>query len=184
MLPVSVELRKCGPADLDLLREIGCQTFAETFGPQNTAEDLQAYLKSAFDPARLAAELGHPHSAFYLLYVDGFPAGYLKLNELDAQNDLMDPALLEIERIYVRASFQGRGLGRRLIEQALEVARERGKRAVWLGVWDQNFAAIEFYKKMGFAVTGTHPFVLGGDVQTDFMMTRELDGDQVGQVSK
>lgn len=171
-----VKLRKCGVADLEVLRELGCLTFAETFGPLNTAETMQAYLSSAFDPARLSAELGNPHCAFYLLSVDGCPAGYLKLNELDAQSDLKDPALLEIERIYVRASFQGRGLGRQLMQQALEIAAERHKRALWLGVWEHNPAAIEFYKKMGFVITGSHPFVLGTEEQTDYVMTRELAG--------
>jgi len=173
---MTVELRKCGLADLEVLCELGCQTFVETFGPLNTAETMQAYLSSAFDAARLSAELGNPHSAFYLLSADGCPAGYLKLNELDAQSDIKDPALLEIERIYVRASFQGRGLGQRLMQQALEVAAEQHKRALWLGVWEHNPAAIEFYKKMGFVITGSHLFVLGTEEQTDYVMTRELAG--------
>ena len=83
------------------------------------------------------------------------------MNEAPAQTDRNDPASLEIERIYVSGGFQGEGLGRYLMEQAIQIAVERKKKYIWLGVWEKNERAIRFYKRNGFYKTGTHSFVVG-----------------------
>jgi ribosomal protein S18 acetylase RimI-like enzyme len=41
-------------------------------------------------------------------------------------------------------------------------------------VWEHNPRAQRFYRKQGFETVGTHRFVLGTDVQTDEVMTREI----------
>ncbi|HEX7807692.1 MAG TPA: GNAT family N-acetyltransferase, partial [Thermoanaerobaculia bacterium] len=55
-----------------------------------------------------------------------------------------------------------------------DVARNANVQSVWLGVWEHNPRAIAFYEKCGFRITGKHPFLLGSDLQTDLVMTREL----------
>ena len=45
---------------------------------------------------------------------------------------------------------QGRGFGRRLIEQLLERLRERGSAGVHLGMWAANTRAFHFYQRLGF----------------------------------
>lgn len=115
-----------------------------------------------------------PLHRFFFLYVDDKLAGYLKLNEAPSQTDINDAESLEIERIYVLSCFQGAGLGRYLMEQAIRIAAEREKKYVWLGVWEKNEKAIRFYKKNGFYEIGTHSFVMGEDVQTDYIMKKDL----------
>lgn len=171
---MEVNIRKCTFADLDDLLEIATQTFDDTFRVWNTEANFEAYLSQAFTQEKFSAELAHPHSAFYFLYADGHLAGYLKLNVLDAQSDLQGPDSLEIERIYVRKELQGRGLGKKLLEFALGVARQSGKKAAWLGVWEKNDKAIAFYQSHGFRLSGTHGFMLGEDHQTDYIMKIDL----------
>ena len=167
-------LRRCTTEDLDALREFAIRVYYETFAHLNTKEDMDAYLEDAFNAERFGKEMLDPNSAFYLLYCGGQIAGYLKLNEAPSQTDINDPSSLEIERIYVAGGLQGEGLGGYLMEQAVSVAAERGKRYVWLGVWEKNEKAIGFYKKHGFYKTGTHTFVMGEDVQTDHIMRKDL----------
>lgn len=81
---------------------------------------------------------------------------------------------LEVERIYIRPAFKRRGLGKYLIDKAIEIARAQGKQLIWLGVWEHNVNAIAFYEKMGFVRTGAHSFFMGEDEQTDFIMTKKL----------
>jgi ribosomal protein S18 acetylase RimI-like enzyme len=57
----------------------------------------------------------------------------------------------------------------------IEEARQRGCDCVWLGVWEKNQRAIDFYQKWGFRVVGSHTFALGEDQQNDFVMELELD---------
>lgn len=60
------------------------------------------------------------------------------------------------------------------MEAVLTVAREAGAETVWLGVWEKNPRAIAFYEKCGFRITGSHPFLVGTDLQTDRIMTLAL----------
>ena len=135
---------------------------------------MEAYLSDAFDPARLEAELRNPDSDFFFLFKDGQLAGYLKINDGPAQTDRRDPQALEIERVYIRQSFQGMGLGKMLIEYALQIARQRGKPRAWLGVWEKNVHAIGFYERLGFVKAGMHSFFMGDEEQSDFVMKMEL----------
>ena len=167
-------LRNCTPEDFETLRALSIRTYYETFAHLNTAEDMTAYLEDAFNVERLTKEFNDANSSFYLLYADGNLAGYLKLNEALSQTDINDSDSLEIERIYVSSEFQGVGIGRYLMEQAIAIAKERNKKYVWLGVWEKNEKAIRFYKKNGFYEIGTHKFVMGKDVQTDYIMQKFL----------
>jgi diamine N-acetyltransferase len=168
-------IRPCDGTDLEALRNIAWQTYDDTFRHFNAAANMDAYLASAFSREKLQAELAHPHSTFFFLFLEGSLTGYLKLNDDTAQTDLNDPHALEIERIYVKRDFQGLGLGRALLGKAMDVARERKKRFVWLGVWEKNGNAIAFYKKMGFTQVGTHDFFMGTERQTDLVMRKEVE---------
>lgn len=101
------------------------------------------------------------------------------MNFPPSQTDINDPESLELERIYVRKQFKGRGLGRQLIEKTLILAEEKDCRFVWLGVWERNEAALEFYKKMGFAIFGNHSFRMGEELQNDFVLKKDLRTDSI-----
>ena len=59
-----------------------------------------------------------------------------------AQTDIHDEVSLEIERIYVRRKFQGQGFGAYLMENASQIALQRKKCYIWLGVWGKNDKAL------------------------------------------
>lgn len=57
--------------------------------------------------------------------------------------------------MYVRPAYRGLGLGERLIERILQLAREIGGIAVvQLGVGCENHGARALYERMGFKVYG------------------------------
>lgn len=166
--------KQCTSDDLYLLREFSYRTFDETFKHLNTPETMKAYLEQAFNYDKLRDELANRNSSFYLLFADKELAGYLKLNECEAQTDINDPQSIEIERIYVAKEYQGKGLGNILMTKALSIANDRGKLYVWLGVWEKNENGIRFYKKHGFYETGKHSFFMGEEEQTDFIFRKDL----------
>jgi diamine N-acetyltransferase len=171
---MNISIRPCLASELETLQKIGYETFDDTFRAWNKPENIDHYLAEAFHPERLFTELSNPDSHFFFLFVEDDLAGYIKVNVAPAQSDLNDPQSLEIERIYVRKSYKGKGLGTRLMDYALQLAVKMGKRYAWLGVWDRNSDAIAFYQKMGFTEVGRHPFMLGDDLQTDLIMRKEL----------
>ncbi|WP_026704365.1 GNAT family N-acetyltransferase [Flavobacterium soli] len=159
---------------IDQLQKIGRQTFYETFSEGNSEENMQDYLDTGFSLEKLTAELNDEHTNFYLAQLEGEVIGYLKLNFGTSQTELQDEKAVEIERIYVLKDFHGKKVGQLLYDKAIEVARERNAEYVWLGVWEENKRAIQFYKKNGFVAFDQHVFKLGDDEQIDIMMKLEL----------
>jgi ribosomal protein S18 acetylase RimI-like enzyme len=68
----------------------------------------------------------------------------------------------------------GKGIGKALMLKCIEIAREKKSDVLWLGVWENNQRAIDFYTKWGFEKFSTHIFMLGDDPQTDWLMKKEL----------
>ncbi|TDQ59798.1 ribosomal protein S18 acetylase RimI-like enzyme [Mesocricetibacter intestinalis] len=169
-----MQIRRLTISDLPQLRQIGIDTFRETFSCSNSAENMSAYLTQSFSLPRLQQELENPHSEFYFAERDNRIAGYLKLNSAQAQTELQDKRAVEIERIYVLQCWQGKGIGQKLYEFALNRAREQQAHYLWLGVWEHNHKALAFYRKNGFTEFDRHIFLLGEDKQRDIMMKRPL----------
>jgi ribosomal protein S18 acetylase RimI-like enzyme len=171
---MDIIVKKISIKDLAQLQKIGISTFSETFAEHNTKEDLEKYLKESFAADKLIAELENPDAAFYFAEVDDTVIGYLKINFGDAQTELKDNKSVEIERIYVLQAYHGKKIGQLLFNKAIEIAKEHQAHYVWLGVWEENHRALQFYKKNGFVQFDTHIFKLGNDEQTDIMMKLAL----------
>jgi diamine N-acetyltransferase len=169
-----IDIKKVTLDDIDQLQKIGRQTFYETFSTANTEENMKTYLGKDFALDKLAAELNDKNSEFYFATLGSNVIGYLKLNFGKSQTELQDNKALEIERIYVTKEFHGKRIGQILYDKAIEVARQRNAEYVWLGVWEENARAINFYKKNGFVEFDKHIFKLGNDEQTDIMMKLNL----------
>ena len=160
--------------DIKKLQTIAKQTFTETFGSQNTAEDLAKFLSEEYAFDKLKAEVENPESFYYFCYFEDELAGYLKLNVGAAQTEPDYPEALEIQRIYVLQKYQGKRIGLAMMQQALAVAKKLKKPQVWLGVWENNLKAQAFYQKSGFKKVGSHDFILGNDKQTDYILLKTL----------
>ncbi|MDG5788969.1 GNAT family N-acetyltransferase [Evansella sp. AB-P1] len=171
---MTIKIKNCTLEDLQILQIVSVETFQDTFRNQNSPENMNAYIERAFNIKQLEKELSTVSSEFFFVYVNDEVAGYLKVNTDDAQSEKMGEESLEIERVYIKNNYQKQGLGKYLLNKALELARERNKKKIWLGVWEENENAISFYKKMGFVQTGTHSFYMGEEEQTDFIMVKTL----------
>lgn len=170
-----VDIERVTLNDIAELQEIGRQTFYETFFSGNTEENMKKYLDEEFSIEKLTAELNDKYSEFYFAKLDNRVIAYLKLNLGQSQTELKDDKALEIERIYVLKEFHGKNVGQLLYNKAIQIARQKNVDYVWLGVWEENPRAINFYKKNGFVEFDKHVFKLGNDEQTDIMMRLKLN---------
>lgn len=174
----NIEIRKVTTNDLDQLQKIGRQTFYETFASGNTEDNMNKYLEEGFSVDKLATELSDNNADFYFVTLDNNVIGYLKINFGQSQTELQDEKAVEIERIYVLKEFHGKKVGQLLLNKAIEIARQKNADYVWLGVWEKNPRAINFYKKNGFVEFDKHIFKLGNDEQTDIMMKLKLNDNE------
>src|SRR5690554_2952676 len=168
------KIKKVTLDDIDQLQKIGRQTFYETFSAGNTEENMTKYLNEGFSIDKLTTELNDKNAEFYFATFNNNIIGYLKLNFGQSQTELKDDKALEIERIYVLKEFHGKKVGQILYDKAIEIAKNKNADYVWLGVWEENPRAINFYKKNGFVDFDKHIFKLGNDEQTDIMMKLKL----------
>jgi GNAT superfamily N-acetyltransferase len=172
---VSVVVRPAGTADAAWLAALAERTFRETYSAENTAENMERYVREHFGPARQEAELRDPRMSTLVAEVDGRAAGYAQLTQSEPPPSVTTPAPLEVVRFYVDRPWHGQGVAQTLMAAAVETARAAGARTLWLGVWERNERAIAFYRKSGFADVGTQTFVLGTDRQRDFVLAQTLD---------
>ena len=175
MSELPFRLRRAVPADAATLAEFAQRSFVETFGSANRPEDMAAYLPTAYGEARQRAEIVHPK--WTTILAEAAPStliGFVQLREGAAGAAVQGRDPIEIQRFYVDSAFHGRGLAKTLMAAAENAAREAGWATLWLGVWEKNARAIAFYEKCGFRHVGEHPFLLGSDLQTDWVMEREL----------
>ncbi|WP_276366776.1 GNAT family N-acetyltransferase [Chryseolinea sp. H1M3-3] len=160
--------------DIDALVEVGRKTFSDTFAEANTEEDMSIYIEKTFTEDQVRKEISDPASTFILAEDAGIVIGYAKLREGNNPPELTGTNGIEIERIYAVKNYLGKNVGKALMQTCIELARLRGYQVVWLGVWEHNPRAIAFYEKWGFKKFGSHPFLLGNDLQTDLLMKMPL----------
>ncbi|WP_142687230.1 GNAT family N-acetyltransferase [Chitinophaga polysaccharea] len=161
-------------AEAELLQQIARETFQESYAAVNTPENMKQYMQENFSIARLSAQLSDQDCEFYFAMQKNQPLGYMKINYRGAQTEMYNSRAIELERIYVLQSHQGKKIGQQLFNHAVTLAMEARAPFLWLGVWEHNAKAIGFYRKNGFEEFATHAFQLGSEKQTDLVMRLNL----------
>lgn len=164
------------PGEAAIVADIGRTTFYETWRDVNTEEDMQHYMKASFDVNKIRIEISDSTNNLFLLarFVDKV-IGYVKLRRDRSYEEFNGDHAIEIERIYVKKEFQGRKIGKRLMDRCIEIAKKEHHLWLWLGVNMDNKKAIDFYKLFRFEVFGTKSFQLGNAMDQDFLMKLRID---------
>jgi len=160
--------------DAKVLSELGTKTFYDTFAKDNTPENMDTYLKRSFSPEIQFHELSQPDVIFLITEFEENPVGYAQLVLNSKDETIKGTRPLEIRRIYALQEYLGKGVGKELMQATIREARRRGCDCVWLGVWEKNQRAIDFYEKWGFREVAIYLFFVGDDRQNDFVMKLEL----------
>lgn len=171
-----VVIRRATVADAPALAAFAARCFVDSYAAQNTPEDMAAYLAHAFTEARTRDELADPRVTALLVHdAAGALAAYaIVARHDDAPACVTGPAPVELRRFYVAHAHHGAGLAQRLMAATLDAARTAGGRTLWCTVWTRNPRALRFYGRQRFVAVGTARFVLGSDVQDDWVLVRPL----------
>jgi len=167
-------VRVANREDAELIADMSRTTFYDAFAKDNTKEDMDYFLNEQFTSAALKKEVEEEDGVFILAYVNNEPAGYARMRFRNSENILVDENAIEIARIYALTSAIGKGVGSALMQKCMDVAAEQSKAVIWLGVWEKNERAIAFYTRWGFEKFSEHSFLLGSDLQTDWLMKRPV----------
>ena len=175
-------IRTASSADAAPLSRLAATTFRDAFEAENTAEDMDRYLAEAFTPEKQAAEIADPDSTILVAEHElstGNVAlvGYAHVVSGSTPAAVVGPVPVELKRLYVAREWHGRGVAQDLMNAVLHAARARGAKTLWLGVWERNPRAVAFYEKCGFTHVGEQSFILGSDVQTDWVLARPIEDE-------
>ena len=113
--------------------------------PAPLKDAFEAYIERSLaeEVDRIAAYYGARNGAFWVAEEGGAIVGMVGLEQVDA-------ATVELRRMYVDPDARRRAVGRRLLEHAEAVARERGYRTMVLSTSELQQAALTLYRNAGY----------------------------------
>lgn len=168
-------LRRATVADAPMLAELEARLFVQAFGAANDPDNLRMHLAQTFSAEKQRDEIGDPTRVVWIAEDrDGCAIGYAMLRLGGDEPGIVGDQPAEVQRIYADPAWHGRGVGAALMGACIDHAVASACDVIWLGVWERNPRAIAFYEKMGFVKVGRHTFLVGRDVQHDFVMARAL----------
>lgn len=167
-----ISYRDAGLDDAALLAEVSGKSFAETFGHLYAEHDLRTFL-AKLSEAAWRDELEDPRIRVRIAEENGEAGGFAKLGPISLPVDPPGPAA-ELRQLYLLQPWQGRGIGRALMDWALDQARRGGAKEVYLSVWTENFGAQRFYRRYGFTYVRPYAFMVGDQADEDEIWRLEL----------
>ena len=173
-------IKQAGLQDLNVLFKVSRQSYTENFAHHWEHGRLAWYLDEIYSLTHLENGLKDKNVQYHIVYFNNYPAGFMKLN-VNANIKAYEPkAGMEIEKIYIRPKFQGKGMGKMLFKKAIDLANQLNKKIIWLDVIDTNQNAMEFYQKMGFSAYEKITFNIPGfkkELKGMWRMVRKMTDD-------
>ena len=149
-----ITIRNWTREDFSIVKNILLITWKNTytFIPE---EDILFHFEKHYSEDRLIEILNDPFSNGIIAEVNSVSAGWLKLFEDHINKKFF------VSSLYVLPEFQGFGLGKKLLNEAYRIAKEKQFSKVWLGVMKQNVKSLDWYKSLGFIFDEEEPFQMG-----------------------
>lgn len=172
-----IEIKRAKVNDAALLSDLSNVTFIETYRGSCADTDLMDFIDRCFNEEVISKELENPDDFYYISFVDGFAAGYMRLKE-DNKDYPFDKSYkaLQLKRIYILKEYQDKKIGAALMKAALELAAEKDYEILWLGVWEHNKKAKIFYEKWGFEDPDIpYSFQVGNTTHTDYWLIKFIE---------
>jgi len=171
---MSVALRRAVAGDAPSIAVIAERTFRDAFGAHNSPDNMDLHCERHFGPDIQAREIADRGLVTTLAVEEGQIVGFTQLTLAKAHPSVAAKHATELNRIYVAARQQGKGIAHALMRDVFSTAAAAGADRLWLGVWEHNSKAIAFYRKFGFEIVGQHTFMLGLERQRDILMAAKV----------
>lgn len=172
--PFMYAFKAVGLASVGELVHLWIETFTQAYCDIHSPENIRAYCTKNYSVDEAATVLSSNQFDCIIAYREDEPVGYYILKHQQCPIQL-DGDSSELKQIYILSSEYGTGLGKMLFEHASEVARQVGRRWIWLCVSDSNYRAQKFYKKLNFEAIAPGPILeVGTDPLPSTIMTLRI----------
>jgi ribosomal protein S18 acetylase RimI-like enzyme len=149
---------KASEKDFQLLSEIATLTFIESHGSSAKQEDINIYVTEKYNENIFKEELSDAKNIYHIIYYVNNPAGYSKIIFDTSYPNSKIKNIAKLERLYLLKEFYNLKLGSALFHCNIDLSKRNHQMGMWLYVWKENERAVNFYKKNGFVIIGSHDF--------------------------
>jgi diamine N-acetyltransferase len=153
-----ISIKKATVNDYQPIINIGRVSVEEAHRGSCSAEDMQVFLNNNYSAEVITAELKDENNIYHIIYVDKVPAGFSKIVLNAAHPNIQQRNVTKLDRIYLLKEFVGLKLGYKLLSFNIELSKTNQQAGIWLFTWVNNVRAVNFYKRAGFTIAGSHNF--------------------------
>jgi len=171
----SLVFRDAEADDVTALTALARKTFTDKFGHLYREEDLVEFLADSHDPNLYRDWIADPDVLVRVCEADGGEmSAYLLCSPLSLPAPDPEPGALELKRVYVDSTLQGRGIGSRFIDEALAWARGRDAPEMYLSVYSDNLDARRLYARLGWEKVAEFLFPVGEHRDLEYLLRLKL----------
>jgi GNAT superfamily N-acetyltransferase len=154
----AVVVRRASLEDAEVLGIVAPAAYAEAYGYLWDRPDAYFEHLRTFGPRAFESLLARPDARLWIGEVGGATVGFLSMIVGSVDPIERRPGGALIPRVYVIGPAQRAGLGRLLLDAAIEQAATEGLSHVWLDVMASATAARRAYATWGFREIGSRRF--------------------------
>jgi ribosomal protein S18 acetylase RimI-like enzyme len=140
--------------DFEIVRNILLSTWLDTYSKIVPPEELKSYLNLNGSDDKLNESFNDKNTNGIIVEADGKPVAWMRTNIDQKENKFF------INQLYVLEEYQGKGIGKKLMQFAEEEALKNNFDKIWLGVMSENLPSVKWYKSIGFIFKEEIPFTM------------------------
>lgn len=171
---IDLVIRRALAEDMPHVKDVAIASYEHTFAAFNTRENMDAFYTENYTLEKFNNEYNEPNSVIYLACNGKEIVGFVRLRINHEVDQYLGNNTIELQRLYIHPLHQGIRAGAKLMEASLAYSNKGKFEWIWLGVWEKNFKAQQFYEKFGFTKFGEHVFQMGDDPQIDWLLKLKL----------
>lgn len=159
--------------DITQLSQFAGKTFSDTFRHYKQ-EDLQNHLEKTCSEKYFTNQINNSNNKTIIIKEDNIIIAYAKYGKLELPvNNPVYPGN-ELHRLYVDPNKKHSGIGSQLIKYVFDKSIEEKNKSIYLGVYNDNKIAIQFYQKHGFQKIGEYNYFVGPHIDREHIMQKIL----------
>ncbi|QOG01438.1 GNAT family N-acetyltransferase [Flavobacterium sp. MDT1-60] len=164
-----ITISEAAISDIKQIQDIVHITWPITYGEILSKEQLDYMLDLFYSDEVLLDQYNKKEQLFYMIYEDQTNLGFIGI-----EHNYNAKAVTKIHKIYLLPETQGKGIGKKVIDEIAELALDNNSTALILNVNRFN-SALGFYKKIGFEVVDEVNIDIGkGYLMEDYVMEKKL----------
>lgn len=162
------QIRTASISDIPLIQQLTDEIWRPTYKDLMTPEQLEYMIALIYSTASLTSQMTEKQHQFLLLYDARRPIGFASYSTTD------EPGIYKLQKIYLHGDYQGKGVGKFLLEGVIERVKAANATVLELDVKRDNKARF-FYEKQGFTILKEKDTYIGNDYwMRDYVMRKPL----------